>query len=38
MRIPGVREALFKLERRLMDTPAAYLAGFCVAVIRKRAN
>ena len=38
MRIPGVRDVLFKLERRLMDTPAAYLAGFCVAVIRKRTN
>jgi ubiquinone/menaquinone biosynthesis C-methylase UbiE len=35
MRIPGVRGMLRRAERLLCDTPAAVLAGFYVAVIRK---
>lgn len=36
MRVPGVRDVLRTAERLLCDTPAARLAGFYVAVIRKR--
>jgi ubiquinone/menaquinone biosynthesis C-methylase UbiE len=36
MRVPGVRTALRLLETRLADTPAAFLAGFYVAVLRKK--
>lgn len=35
MRVPGVRDVLRTAERLLCDTPAARLAGFYVAVIRK---
>jgi hypothetical protein len=35
LRVPVVREALTALERALADTPAALLAGFYVAVLRK---
>jgi ubiquinone/menaquinone biosynthesis C-methylase UbiE len=37
MRVPGVRTVLGALERRLADTPAAFFAGFYVAILRKRA-
>jgi ubiquinone/menaquinone biosynthesis C-methylase UbiE len=36
MRIPGLRDVVRRLERGLADTRAAYLAGFYVAVLRKR--
>ena len=35
MRVPGVRGILRRAERLLCDSPAAVLAGFYVAVIRK---
>ena len=35
MRVPGVRSLLRSVERRLADTPAAFFAGFYVAVLRK---
>jgi ubiquinone/menaquinone biosynthesis C-methylase UbiE len=35
MRIPGVRSVLRAVETRLADTPAAFFAGFYVAVLRK---
>jgi hypothetical protein len=35
MRVPGVRTLLRAVERRLADTPAAFFAGFYVAVLRK---
>ena len=35
MRIPGLRGLLRHAERRLCDSPAAFLGGFYVAVIRK---
>jgi ubiquinone/menaquinone biosynthesis C-methylase UbiE len=38
MRIPGVRTVMRKLERRLADTPAAFFAGFYIAVLRRRAG
>jgi SAM-dependent methyltransferase len=37
MRVPGVRTVLRAVERRLADTPAAFFAGFYVAVLRKAA-
>lgn len=37
MRIPIVRDVLRRLERRLADTRAAFLAGFYVVVLRKSA-
>jgi ubiquinone/menaquinone biosynthesis C-methylase UbiE len=37
MRVPGVASILRTVERRLADTPAAFFAGFYVAVLRKRA-
>jgi ubiquinone/menaquinone biosynthesis C-methylase UbiE len=37
MRVPGVSSILRTVERRLADTPAAFFAGFYVAVLRKRA-
>lgn len=37
MRIPGVAAILRSIERGLADTPAAFFAGFYVAVLRKRA-
>jgi ubiquinone/menaquinone biosynthesis C-methylase UbiE len=36
MKVPGIREALWRLEHWLCDSPAAVLGGFYVAVIRKR--
>jgi ubiquinone/menaquinone biosynthesis C-methylase UbiE len=36
MRVPVVRDALRALEQRLADTPAAFFAGFYVAVLKKR--
>jgi ubiquinone/menaquinone biosynthesis C-methylase UbiE len=36
LRVPGLRQALFAIERRLADTPAAFFGGFYVAVLRKR--
>jgi ubiquinone/menaquinone biosynthesis C-methylase UbiE len=36
MRVPGVASILRAVERRLADTPAAFFAGFYVAVLRKR--
>ncbi len=36
MRVPGLRDLVRRLERGLADTPAAYLGGFYVAVLRKR--
>jgi ubiquinone/menaquinone biosynthesis C-methylase UbiE len=36
MRVPGVASILRAIERRLADTPAAFFAGFYVAVLRKR--
>jgi ubiquinone/menaquinone biosynthesis C-methylase UbiE len=36
MRVPGVRRALWAIERRLADTRAAFFAGFYIAVLRKR--
>jgi ubiquinone/menaquinone biosynthesis C-methylase UbiE len=36
MRVPGVASILRTIERRLADTPAAFFAGFYVAVLRKR--
>jgi len=38
MRIPGIRGIVRAVERRLADTPAAFFAGFYVAVLRKRAG
>jgi ubiquinone/menaquinone biosynthesis C-methylase UbiE len=35
MGIPGLRDILRKVERRLADTPAAFFGGFYVAVLRK---
>ena len=35
MRVPGLRTLLSAVERRLADTPAAFFAGFYVAVLRK---
>ncbi len=35
MRIPGVRAVLRSVETRLADSPAAFFAGFYVAVLRK---
>jgi ubiquinone/menaquinone biosynthesis C-methylase UbiE len=37
MRIPGVRAVLRTVETRLADSPAAFFAGFYVAVLRKSA-
>ena len=37
MRIPGVRAVLRSVETRLADSPAAFFAGFYVAVLRKSA-
>jgi ubiquinone/menaquinone biosynthesis C-methylase UbiE len=37
MRVPGVRGIVRFVERRLADTPAAFFAGFYVAVLRKTA-
>jgi ubiquinone/menaquinone biosynthesis C-methylase UbiE len=37
MRVPGLRTVLRAVERRLADTPAAFFAGFYVAVLRKAA-
>jgi ubiquinone/menaquinone biosynthesis C-methylase UbiE len=37
MRIPGLASVLRSVERGLADTPAAFFAGFYVAVLRKRA-
>jgi ubiquinone/menaquinone biosynthesis C-methylase UbiE len=37
MRVPVVRSVLRSVERRLADTPAAFFAGFYVAVLRKSA-
>jgi ubiquinone/menaquinone biosynthesis C-methylase UbiE len=36
MRVPGLRSVLRVIERRLADTPAAFFAGFYVAVLRKQ--
>ncbi|MCL2447759.1 MAG: class I SAM-dependent methyltransferase [Polyangiaceae bacterium] len=36
MRVPGLRRALRAIERRLADTPAAFFAGFYIAVLRKQ--
>jgi len=36
LRVPGFREALFALERKLADTRASFFGGFYVAVLRKR--
>jgi ubiquinone/menaquinone biosynthesis C-methylase UbiE len=36
MRVPVVRDALRAIEQRLADTPAAFFAGFYVAVMKKR--
>ena len=36
MRVPGVRDVVRAVERRLADTPAAVFAGFYIAVLRKR--
>ena len=36
MRVPGVRDVIRNVERRLADTSAAVFAGFYVAVLRKR--
>jgi ubiquinone/menaquinone biosynthesis C-methylase UbiE len=36
MRVPLLRRALWALEHRLADGPAAFFAGFYVAVLRKR--
>jgi ubiquinone/menaquinone biosynthesis C-methylase UbiE len=38
MRIPGVRAVLRSVETRLADSPAAFFAGFYVAVLRKSAE
>ena len=38
MRVPRLRDALRRLEWRLADTPAAFFAGFYVAVLRKTAT
>ena len=38
MRVPVVREALRRLERRLSDTRAAFFGGFYVTVLRKGAD
>lgn len=38
MRVPGLASLLRTVERRLADTPAAFFAGFYVAVLRKRAG
>jgi ubiquinone/menaquinone biosynthesis C-methylase UbiE len=35
MRVPVVRDALQAMERGLADTPAAFFAGFYIAVLRK---
>jgi len=35
MRVPGLRQALQSLERRLADSPAAFFGGFYIAIIRK---
>ena len=34
-RVPVLRDLLRQLERSLADTPAAYFAGFYIAVLRK---
>jgi ubiquinone/menaquinone biosynthesis C-methylase UbiE len=36
LRVPLLRDALRALEHRLADTPAAFFAGFYVAVLQKR--
>jgi hypothetical protein len=36
MRVPLVRDALRAVEQRLADTPAAFFAGFYVAVLKKK--
>jgi SAM-dependent methyltransferase len=36
MRVPVLRDALRAIEHRLADTPAAFFAGFYVAVLQKR--
>jgi SAM-dependent methyltransferase len=36
MRVPGVRDVLGVIERRLADTPAAFFGGFYVAILRKQ--
>jgi ubiquinone/menaquinone biosynthesis C-methylase UbiE len=36
LRVPGVRRVLPRVERLLSGTPASWLAGFYVAVVRKR--
>jgi ubiquinone/menaquinone biosynthesis C-methylase UbiE len=38
MRVPVVRDLLAAVERRLADTRAAFLAGFYIAVLRKRSR
>jgi ubiquinone/menaquinone biosynthesis C-methylase UbiE len=38
LRVPGVRTVLAAVERRLADTPAAFFAGFYVAILRKRSH
>jgi len=38
MRVPALRAILPRLERRLAPTPAAFFAGFYVAVVRKAAS
>jgi ubiquinone/menaquinone biosynthesis C-methylase UbiE len=36
LRVPGLRAILSRLEHRLAPTPAAFLAGFHVVILRKR--
>jgi ubiquinone/menaquinone biosynthesis C-methylase UbiE len=38
MRVPGVRQVVRAVERKLADTRAAFFAGFYVAVLRKRVD
>jgi hypothetical protein len=38
LRVPVVRDVVRRVERRLADTKAAYVAGFYVTVLRKDAG